>query len=203
MRERGTRALVLDLRDNGGGEDALGKILFARLVDRPFPYYDDLLLSGRGFSFEKYVAGFDSVPARLCERRADGTYHLVGHPNWGTQQPLDPYFGGRVVVLMNGASFSTTCEFLSHLRDAHRATFVGEESGGAYVGNTSGRVMRVTLPHTQVQVGVPILRYDLAVAAAKPFGRGILPDVAVQPTIGDLLAGRDPELAKALELARK
>lgn len=202
MRERGTRTLVLDLRDNGGGEDALGKILFAYLVDRPFPYYDDLLLSGRGFSFERYVADFDSVSAGKCERRADGTWHFTGHPNWGTQRPLEPHFGGRVIALMNGASFSTTCEFLSHLRDAHRATFVGEESGGAYVGNTSGRVLRVTLPHTHVQVGVPILRYDLAVAPVKPFGRGILPDVPVEPTIADLVAGRDAELAKALELAR-
>ncbi len=203
LRDRRTAVLILDLRDNGGGEDALGKILFARLVDHPFAYYDDLVLNGRGFSFEKYVAHFDSVPARLCEKRDDGKYHLVGHPNWGTQQPLEPRFSGRVIALMNGASFSTTCEFLSHLRDLHRATFVGEESGGAYVGNTSGRVVRVVLPNTRAQVGVPILRYDLAVAPAKPFGRGIRPDVPVRTTVADWIAGRDVELAKALELARR
>jgi hypothetical protein len=58
------------------------------------------------------------------------------------------------------------------------------------------------LPHTHVQVGVPIMRYDLAVAPAQPFGRGILPDVPVAHTIQDVLSGADPELARALALAR-
>lgn len=202
LRERGTRTLILDLRDNGGGEDALGRILLSYLVDRPFDYYTDLVLNARTFSCVRYVARFDTIPADRVEHRADGHDHFVSHPNWGTQQPLEPHFAGRVLVLMNGASFSTTCEFLSHLRDLNRATFIGEESGGAYVGNTSGRILRVVLPHTQVQVGVPILRYDLAVRPAKPFGRGILADVKVPDTIEDLLAGRDPQLAKALALAK-
>lgn len=202
MRDHGTSSLILDLRDNGGGEDALGRILLSYLADRPFRYYEDLVINQRGFSFARYMTEFDSIPANLVERRSDGKYHAVGHPNWGLQQPVEPHFAGRVFVLMNGASFSTTCEFLSHVRDLGRATFIGEESGGAYVGNTSGGVAHVILPNTHVQIGVPIMRYDLAVAPAKPFGRGILPDVPVHYTIGDLLAGTDKDLAKALELAR-
>jgi hypothetical protein len=202
MRDRGTRTLILDVRDNGGGEDALGKILLAYLVDQPFDYYDDLVLNGRGFSFERYAPGFDSIPARIVTKGADGHYHATGHPNMGVQQPMVPHFAGRVIVLMNGASFSTTCEFLSHVRDLGRATFVGEESGGAYIGNTSGGSAHLILPHTHVQIGVPLVRYDLAVKPAKPFGRGIMPDVPVTYTIAAVLAGTDKELAKALELAR-
>jgi hypothetical protein len=203
MRDHGTQALILDLRDNGGGEDALGRILFGYLVDRPFRYYDDLVLNDRGFSFMRYTVDFDSIPASAVEQRSDGRYRAKGHPNWGTQQPESPHFAGRVYVLENGASFSTTCEFMSHVRDAGRATFVGEESGGAYVGNTSGGSVHLVLPHSGMQVGIPILRYDIAVAPARPFGRGILADVPVTYTIADVLAGRDNELATALELARK
>ncbi len=202
MRDHGTKSLILDLRDNGGGEDELGRILLSYLVDKPFRYYDDLVLNARGFSFARYTARVDSIPANLVTKGADGKYHCTGHPNWGIQQPIEPRFAGRVFVLMNGASFSTTCEFLSHLRDLGRATFIGEESGGAYVGNTSGGLAQVILPNTHVQVGVPLMRYDLAVAAARPFGRGILPDVPVHTTISDLLAGTDRDLEKALELAR-
>jgi hypothetical protein len=202
LHEQGTKVLILDLRDNGGGEDALGRILFSYLVDQPFPYYNDLVLNGRTFAFQRYSPRVDTIPESFVEKRADGKYHAVGHPNWGTQSPTAPHFAGKLYVLENGASFSTTCEFMSHVRDARRATFVGEESGGAYVGNTSGGVVRVVLPHTHVQVGVPIMRYDLAVAPAQPFGRGILPDVPVAHTIQDVLSGADPELARALALAR-
>jgi len=202
MRDHGTKSLILDVRDNGGGEDELGRILLSYLVDKPFRYYTDLVLNDRGFSFARYMTRFDSIPANLVTKGADGKYHCTGHPNWGVQQPIQPHFGGKVLVLMNGASFSTTCEFLSHMRDLGRATFIGEESGGAYVGNTSGGLAHVILPNTQVQLGVPIMRYDLAVKPAKPFGRGIQADVPVTYTIAELIAGTDKELARALELAR-
>ena len=52
--------------------------------------------------------------------------------------------------------------------------------------------------------GTKVLILDLgdAVTPAKPFGRGIMPDVAVHHTIADLIAGNDVDLAKAIELAR-
>jgi len=197
LADHDTRSLIVDLRDNGGGEDALGKILLSYFVDGPFRYYDDLVLNARGFSFSN-----DSIPSELVEKRADGKYHMVGHPNWGMQQPGAPHFAGRLYVLMNGGSFSTTCEFLSHVRDLRRGTLIGEESGGAYVGNTSGGVARVVLPHSLIQIGVPLTRYDLAVAPERPFGRGVRPDVPIVPGLDDLMAGRDVVLAKALEMAR-
>ena len=202
MQAHGTKTLILDLRDNGGGEDALGKILLAYLVDKPFDYYADLVLNDRGFSFGKYMAAFDSIPSDLVEKRADGKYHAIGHPNWGTPQPIEPHFGGKVLVLANGGSFSTTCEFLSHVRDLGRATFIGEETGGAYVGNTSGGAANLVLPHSKLRVHIPILRYDLAVKPAQPFGRGIMSDVTVSYTIAELIAGDDKELARALARAR-
>lgn len=52
----------------------------------------------------------------------------------GIQQPSEPHSSGKVLVLMNGGSFSTTCEFRSNLPYRKRATFVGEEAGGGYYG---------------------------------------------------------------------
>ena len=54
---------------------------------------------------------------------------------------LGEYFGG---------SFSTTCEFLSTLHHHHRATFIGEETGGGYYGNTSGMSLPLVLPNSKI-----------------------------------------------------
>jgi len=59
----------------------------------------------------------------------------------------------------------------------------------------------VVLPNSKVAVRVPLQTYYLAVQGGDPL-RSILPDVEVKPTIQDLLAGDDPIMAKALELAR-
>jgi hypothetical protein len=195
-------SLILDLRNNGGGADELGKLLLAHLVDEPFRYYDDLVVNALEFSVRKYAAGSEPVPAEYFERRPDGKYRMVKHPNWGEQKPQKPVFHGKVYALINGGSFSTTCEFLSHLHSRKRATFVGEESGGGYYGNTSGMGLRVTLPNTKILVGVPLMTYYLAVPPGHDAKHGVVPDHAVSYTIDELLSGTDKDLEVALKLAR-
>ena len=202
IRRHGSSSLIIDVRNNSGGADELGKKLLSFLVDQPFQYYDDLVLNAREFSFSRYVEGGGGViPESMLERRADGKFHNIQHPNWGLQQPSQPHFAGQVLALMNGGSFSTTCEFLSHLHSRKRATFIGEEAAGGYYGNTSGRMPTVVLPSSKVAVRVPLQTYYLAVKGGDP-RRSILPDVEIKPGIKDLLAGSDPIMAKALELAR-
>jgi C-terminal processing protease CtpA/Prc len=203
MNERGTKSLILDLRDNGGGEDELGKLLLSYLLDEPFRYYDDLVINARQFTFQKYTNHPDPLPANLLEVQPDGKYRMVKHPNWGMQQPTKPPFHGNVLILINGGSFSTTSEFLSHAHFHKRATFIGEESGGGYYGNTSGPSLRLTLPHSNVQVGVPLMTYYMAVSGYQAKAHGVLPDCPVEYTIDELLTGEDKEMALAFELARK
>jgi hypothetical protein len=202
IRVRGSKALVLDLRRNGGGEDELGRLLLSYLVETPFDYYDDLVINHRHFDFDEYLDEKVDIPDDFVEKRSDDRYHAVGHPNWGRQQPSAPGFSGKVVILIDGGSFSTTSEFLSHVADRHRATFVGEESGGAYFGNTSGFGATVVLPHSGMQVRIPLMTYYLAVRGPHDVARGIIPDVPVQPEIRDLVDGRDRAMETALDIAR-
>ena len=111
MSTHGTKSLILDLRDNGGGEDELGKLLLSYLVDEPFKYYDDLVINARQFAFQKYTNQTEPLPANLLEVQPNGKYRMVKHPNWGMQQPSKPIFHGKVLILINGGSFSTTWSF--------------------------------------------------------------------------------------------
>jgi hypothetical protein len=193
--------LIIDVRDNGGGRDFLGKKLLSFLVDTPFFYYNDLVYNGREFDFFRYADDAKPIPDEMVEKRTDGKFHDIKHANLGIQQPSQPHFGGKVIVLMNGGSFSTTCEFLSNLHDKKRGIFVGEEAGGGYYGNTSGPSVAITLPNTKVRVRIPLRTYYLAVKDGQP-NRSILPDYGIAPTIGDLLSRKDPVMERAIELAR-
>lgn len=106
------------------------------------------------------------------------------------------------MILIDGGSFSTTSEFLSHVHDRGLAVFVDEESAGGYYGNTSGFDITLTLPRSKLKVRIPTMAYSMAVKRSKRAARGVIPDVAVSTTIGDLLAGRDPARDAALRLAR-
>jgi C-terminal processing protease CtpA/Prc len=93
--------------------------------------------------------------------------------------------------------------FVDVVRSEHRATIVGEETGGAYAGNSAGEFVAITLPETQLKVVVPLEEFVMAVRGPDRKDRGVIPDIPVVPTIDDVLAGTDPELAATLAAIAK
>ncbi|MEO8025802.1 MAG: S41 family peptidase [Bryobacteraceae bacterium] len=201
MNKSGVASLILDLRDNGGGRDEWGQKLFAHLHDKPFRYYRALTLNKLQFDFAKYAGGLSPMPEDRVTKRADGKYDATSHPNWGMKQPIEPHFAGKTIVLINGGSFSATCEFATMAKFHKAARFVGEETGGAFTGNTSGATAGLELPHSKLRVGVPLMGYYMAAETDRP-DRGIFPDVTVAPTIEDLINGRDPVMDRATAMLK-
>jgi C-terminal processing protease CtpA/Prc/Flp pilus assembly protein TadD len=203
--EKKTPNLIIDLRGNGGGMDAYGKLLFAHIMDRPFLYYWTLETKKDNydlFRFTNETAEGREELAKPLKKNARGWFDVLGHPNSGLQNPQEPRFTGRVAILIDGLSFSATGETTSLFHYHKKAVFFGEECGSGYYGNTSGFMVTATLPNTRIQVRIPLVLYTMAVDGY-PKDRGIVPDVPVTPTIEDLLAGRDPVLERALLFLEK
>ena len=203
MQTNHSRTLIIDVRNNDGGLDAPGKQLFAFLWDQPFYYDDKLVINAREFDFFKYDPNVKPFPSDVVALQPDGRFHHRKHPNLGLQQPATPHFSGKVYVLMNGGSFSTSCEFLATLHYHKRGVFVGEEPAGGYYGCTAGRFVHVELPNSKLILRFGLVTYYQAVKGYKHFDRGVLPDHPVRYAIHDLIARRDKEMELALSLARK
>ena len=203
--EKKTANLVIDLRGNGGGRDEYAKLLFAHVMDRPFMYYAGLEAKKDDYDLFKYTAETAADKEELkspLRKNARGWFDVLGHPNRGLQLPVEPLFAGRVAILIDGGSFSATGETTSAFHYYKKAAFFGEECGSGYYGNTSGFMVTATLPASRIQVRVPLVLYTMAVDNY-PKDRGIVPEFPVTPTIGDLLAGRDPVMEKALAYLEK
>ena len=162
-----------------------------------------MVINAREFDFFKYAPDAKPVPIELIEQRSDTKFHFVKHPNWGLQQPRQPHFSGRVFVLMNGGSFSTSSELLSIVHYQKRGIFIGEEAAGGYYGNTSGRFNAdVVLPNSRLMLPLRLTTYYLAVNGYKHADRSVIPDYPVSHTIADLLARKDKDMDLALSIAR-
>ncbi len=205
LEERNIQHLIIDLRNNGGGDDLYGKILVAYLMDKPFKYYEHLRVRNKELAFLSHTnvppESRKALASRLKENES-GTYDLLFHPNLGEQKPIQPTFKGKVYVLINGASFSGSGECTSLIHFHKKAVFIGEECGAGYYGNTSGFMPRLTLPHTGIQMRIPVVRYSMAVSGYPP-DRGIIPDYPFSSSIKDLLSGKDTELDFVFELIEK
>lgn len=148
--------LVLDLRDNQGGNFYPGQSLLSYLVSSP------------------------------CRFLLDGKEATIIQPKAGR-------FKGKLFVLMNGGSFSNTAIVCATLKRDRKVTFIGEETGGnAHV--ISGDPEEFMLPNTKIKAYISTVTYRII--ADTNDGHGLKPDHSLQPSIEDLLTGKDP--AKAL-----
>ncbi|HEV7230838.1 MAG TPA: S41 family peptidase [Bacteroidia bacterium] len=206
VKYHGVNDLIIDLRNNGGGDDDNGWYLYSFLTDSAFQYYDRVeVASAKRFSFLRHT----NRPPCLnlfhlfVKKDSAGRYLWAHGPYTRIHRPNERNYNGSVFILINGESFSATTEFAA-VADFHkRAVFVGEETGGAYQGNNSGLEIMLTLPNSGVRVRIPLMKYICAVGNNHKSGRGIMPDYTVLPSIDDILKGVDTEKEFTLDLIRK
>jgi hypothetical protein len=201
--DRRSSAMILDLRGNGGGTDMFGAALVSHFTDKPFRYFDYIHLTSIAPSFATWLPRtFESTKAGTTPHPGGG-YRVKRelHEGVAEQAPAPKPFLGRLVVLIDGGTFSTSADVTAVLRSMNRATFIGEETGGAYEGNTSGLNATVILPNSRVKVFVQMYGYVNAVRPG-PKGRGTLPDIEIPRRIEETLRGIDAALERALEVAR-
>lgn len=203
LNQKKVKNLVLDLRNNEGGMDRRGALLLSYLMDREFKYYDRLEVTTRKkYSFAKQarLPGFYGLTRHLISKEKDGSYRWNHNKNLKIQKPQKDHFSGNVYVLINGASFSVTAEFAAVSHFLKRATFIGEETGGAYYGNNSGTFVIVTLPNSKLNIGIPMIAYYTAVRGYPFKDRGVIPDYKVVPTAKNIISGEDPVLEFSMKL---
>lgn len=187
LKKKKVQNLILDLRGNGGGDDDYGASLVSYFADKPFRYFDNIQVT-RSYS------GYGSI------KEKDDVRYMTSHDGLDIWKPKRDRFLGKVIVLTDGFSFSTCADVAAVLHYNKWATFIGEETGGGYNGNTSGSTTTINLPNSQIQVRVPMWMYTTANIGHKFQGRGVMPDIPVQYTIDDIIQDRDPVMQKAMEL---
>ena len=107
---------------------------------------------------------------------------------------------GAILVLIGPRSFSATMAMAGRLERDMNALFVGWPTGGRP--NVYGTERPFTLPYSGITGTIPV-RWHQDGMGGSDLRPWIPPDFAVWPSRADILAGRDPVLDQALELAKQ
>ncbi|WP_143307071.1 S41 family peptidase [Chitinophaga vietnamensis] len=208
LQEKNIRHLVIDVRNNNGGADTLGVLLFTHLIHQPSRYYlrQHTIVDG-STEYMPYIDLEEEEKKQVNEElipEPDGTFTIKAAMAAGVaqQQPAANAFNGKVYVLMNGASYSTTSEFLAALKANKVATLIGEETPGAYAGGNGGTFLHMPLPHTRVELNIPMVYYDNYTTPPLTPGRGVMPDIAVPDDIRMIRTGKDTQLEFVMRLIK-
>lgn len=199
--------LVIDLRNNPGGYSNYGIYLYSWLADSSFRYFEKMELpTKKPIRFIKYTDKspfFNALYLLVSRDRKSGTCCYRLDPGLRTSHPKKHAFKGNVYVLINGNSFSNSCNFSALAQYNKRAVFVGEETGGRYDGCNGSAYIMLTLPNTGMKLNVPLVKNVYPFPAPAVKGRGIMPNYPVQPSLDDAIKGIDTEMNYTMQLIKK
>ncbi len=206
IRKEGIENLVIDLRNNGGGNVDNEARLARYLKVKSFRVTDTAAATIRKFgTFGRYFrnnVGNWLVLQFLCSRKSDGAYHLRYWENHLFHPIERNFFKGRVYIIIGGPTFSAASLFCNQLKGQQNITLVGEETGGGQYSNNGLLIPTVTLPNTRIRVRIPLFRM-VPDRNAPATGRGVMPDIHVGPTAESVRNGSDLKLERVKSLIRE
>ncbi len=154
LRQNRAGVLLIDVRDNTGGDDDMWKEgLLRYIADKPYQHgstYRKMVIEGRSSATEKVG---DIVEGKI--------------QSWGQPELANPlHFAGKVYVLTGRTTYSSAILFSNTMQDFQFGTVVGQD--GYARARQSGGIQHMVLPHTKLEVIVPRFILDRPSGARSP-----------------------------------
>jgi C-terminal processing protease CtpA/Prc len=202
LKKDAVKNVVIDLRENSGGNVMSSTKLTQYLIDKPFNIADTVAAISRSFKHRKYIKPWFIywMSMRFTGRKqSDGRIHFRYFEKHLFKPKKKYHYDGHIYLLTGGYTFSAATLITGALKGQNNVTVVGEETGGGSYGNSAMHLPVITLPESKVRVILPL--YRLVIDKDNPkTGRGIFPDVEVKPTSSAIKNGIDAKLEKVKEL---
>lgn len=145
LRRRNIRNLIIDVRQNGGGNSQVGDELLRRISPVPFQQFGNTYIR--------------VTPTTLRFANRKGSAGIVYHSTRALVQPLpaEQRFPGKTILLVSHDTFSSGASFSWAFKYFGIGTVVGEETGGMNV--SFGEFIRYRLPVSGLTTTVSYKRF--------------------------------------------
>ena len=192
--------LILDIRDNLGGSLSEINTLYSYLTDKDFTLIKSPEMTSKTSGMhQNYFRGqtvFSSILSAVgypfflagnyfLSSKKDNRYYFREFASRPTK-PKDNAFGGKIYVLVNGASFSASSIISAKLKYEKRAVIIGEETGGANDGTVAGVNNTVTLPNSRLTLPIGLFLIQPNIEFEKK-NRGVIPNYEVDSGFSNIL----------------
>jgi hypothetical protein len=198
-RDHAVKGLIVDLRQNSGGDSSVGEELLSYITDKPYKMADrkEWRVSQEYKDFLR-EASTDASASKYLNTPVGETVTYAGKITKPRDNSLR--FKGAVCFLIGPRTFSSAVMLANAVGDFKLATLIGEETGGTP--NEFGEIYTFKLPSSGIVVNVSSARWVRANGDAKD-RHGVLPDILVETTAEDRARGVDAVLERAIEWISK
>lgn len=200
IRAANAQVLIIDVRDNPGGDNSFSDLMVAWFANRPFRFSDSFSIKASSEIREQYRkhATESSDDSDIVSRM----YHAMKDKKDGEIVPFElpripprpDRFEGQVFVLVNRHSYSNAASFAGMVQDYGFAEIIGEETADLPTSYASSA--QFTLPSSGLVVTYPKGYF------IRPSGdqllRGVIPDIPIAPAV--FVEGHEAVLRAAVGL---
>ncbi|MGB5171714.1 MAG: S41 family peptidase [Eudoraea sp.] len=130
IKERKSKNLIVDLRNNRGGDNSFSDYLVSYFADKPFKWNSSFTLKSSKFLKEHVRVNNDTTDVYFQQILTHKSgeiyeYEFAAHP----PKSIQKRFVGEVYVLVNRQSHSQAAVTAAQIQDYRFGTIVGEETG--------------------------------------------------------------------------
>jgi C-terminal processing protease CtpA/Prc len=187
LKRQKIKYLIVDLRNNNGGDSRMGDILLSYFNTKPYRMTSSghLLVSS---AFKKANLHFLPLYKKIAILLIPNgvlinlkQYEIIPYAS-------EPFFDGKVCVLIGKGTFSSANMLANAIKDYNLAYLIGETT--AESANDYGDMISFMLPNTQLIGRVPCKKFTRANGDVNN-NEGIFPDLEVIPLPSQQFAGED------------
>ncbi|MBO6524945.1 MAG: hypothetical protein JJ971_14020 [Balneolaceae bacterium] len=180
MEERNIKKLIVDLRENSGGNSELGTSLLNYLSDKPFKQVDKMLVRAskkqKKYIRENYVPWY-VYPFAFFTKVGRATFAKEGKETeivFDLEKPKYSFEGESIFITSN-FTFSSASILTNTIKCYEIGTIVGEETGGLtiFYGDNIG----FELPNTKLTGTISFKKFYLPCGEEKL--QGVVPDIHI------------------------
>lgn len=213
IKEKNIQNVILDLRDNGGGNLMSCNLLFRYLYQEPHQYTAKAYISKvypKALKYKEETTFTKAINViltpinwmtKLILIRKDSIGYYSKIPTDHVKKGKKNAYNDNLLVLTNGFSFSATSLLSANLQQVNRGTFIGEETGGGYNKCTAGSIPFLVLPETNLKLRLPLKVIQTSNQRSLE-GRGVFPEYEIKENFNTVLNKQDTILQKAIELIK-
>jgi hypothetical protein len=196
LKTSGSKKLIVDVRENTGGNSALGDALIDMFNSKPHKRFS--LRWKKSAQYVERMKSFNAPIPEHYEKLKPGEVY-VSKPEIVKPDANPLRFSGQVYVLSGRKTFSSGQMFLAVVKDNKLATVIGEETNEP--GCSAGEVHMFSLPNSRLRVSSST-KYWTPPGGCNA-ARGIIPDVIITESANDYLKEKDVILEAALSLIKR
>ncbi|MCL2073190.1 MAG: S41 family peptidase [Marinilabiliaceae bacterium] len=188
--EKSIGHIIIDLRNNSGGDERICAQLFSYFAQKPFIMHEYMHVKKKtDFDFFSYCTNYsESLPNLFPEFEPISSKEGYFYFNNDTIRPdVNINFKGNLYVITNERSLSASTDFAGLVHKHNRGVIIGRETGNTYRQMNALKFAHLLLPNSQIQITIPLVKIVFDGEDNKiPFGRGVIPHYPINFSLEEI-----------------